>query len=55
MNVWRTVSRFRTTLAMIVIGAATALLPASLAVAQDKPIKVGLTTDLTGIAAAYAR
>lgn len=37
--------------------AATVLsvLPAAPAQAQSKPIKVGLTTDLTGIAAAYAR
>ncbi len=31
------------------------MIAGSSALAQDKPIKVGLTTDLTGIAAAYAR
>lgn len=37
------------------LAAAVSLLGAGPAGAQDKPIKVGLTTDLTGIAAAYAR
>lgn len=35
--------------------AVASLVPTAPVLAQDKPIKVGLTTDLTGIAAAYAR
>ncbi len=58
MDVQRIISRFRTTAAVLALGAATAamtLLPAGFAAAQDKPIKVGITTELSGPLAALAR
>ncbi|MFI5021010.1 MAG: ABC transporter substrate-binding protein [Alphaproteobacteria bacterium] len=58
MDVRRIASRFRTTAAVFAVGAATAAMtlpPAGFAAAQDKPIKVGITTELTGVAAAWAR
>lgn len=58
MNTSRFISAFRSHAAALVLGAATAvtlLLTVSPAAAQDKPIKVGLITDLTGISAAYTR
>jgi branched-chain amino acid transport system substrate-binding protein len=58
VNIHRFARAFRSRFAALTIGIATAsvsLLAAGPAAAQDKPIKVGLTTDLTGIAAAYAR
>ncbi|MDB6002223.1 MAG: Extracellular ligand-binding receptor, partial [Rhizobacter sp.] len=51
-------SRFKARAAALVVGVAASLgslLAAAPAAAQTGPIKVGLTTDLTGIAAAYAR
>lgn len=49
------VSMTRRTAAAMLAGAALATATASTASAQEGPIKIGLTTDLTGIAAAYAR
>lgn len=57
MGIHRFASILRSRTAALAVGAAAALasLMTGPAAAQDKPIKVGLTTDLTGIAAAYAR
>ncbi|VTU30823.1 ABC transporter substrate-binding protein [Variovorax sp. PBL-E5] len=58
MTIPRFASAFRSRRAALATGAAAALgilMSGTPAAAQDKPIKVGMTTDLTGIAAAYAR
>lgn len=58
MDIHRFASLLRSRAAALAIGIAAllaSLLLPGMASAQDKPIKVGLTTDLTGIAAAYAR
>ena len=58
MTLPRLIFALRSRTVALLVSTATAvasLLSVSPAAAQDKPIKVGLTTDLTGIAAAYAR